>query len=92
MFQLKIDRVVVPDLTADRPDVLVAKFPDTAVRAAQQELVQIEYGHIENIAELPFETSGVGRNAAQVVIGRNHREPGASRAADPPQRRRAGHG
>ncbi len=92
MFQLEVDGVVVPDLTADRLDMPIAKFSDATMRAAQQELVQIEHGHIENIVELSFQTSGVSRNAAQVVIGRNYGEPGASGAADAPQWRRAGLG
>ena len=62
------------------------------MRAAQQELVQIEHRHVKNIAELPFQTSRVGRNAAQVVIGRYHGEARASGAADAPQWRRAGLG
>ena len=51
------------------------------MRAAQQELVQIEHRHVKNIAELPFQTSRVGRNAAQVVIGRYHGEARASKFA-----------
>jgi hypothetical protein len=62
------------------------------MRATQQELVQIEHGHIENIAELPFQTSSVSCNAAQVVIGRNYGELGARGATDAPQWRRAGLG
>jgi hypothetical protein len=92
MFQLEVDSVVVPDLTTNRLDMLIAKFSDPTMRAAQQELVQIEYGHIENIPELSFQTSGVSCDTAQVVIGRNHGEPGASRAAKAPQWRRAGIG
>src|SRR6516225_6333681 len=78
MLQLEIDSVIVPDLAADGLDVSIAEFSDTAMRAAQQELIQLEYGHIENVAELSFETTGVGGDAAQVIVSRNYREPGAA--------------
>jgi len=88
MLQLEIDSVIVPDLAADGMDVSIAEFSDAAMRAAQQELIQLEYGHIENVAELSFETTGVGGDAAQVIVSGNYREPGASGAAGAPQGRR----
>src|SRR5262249_37995628 len=92
MLQLKVDGVVVPDLTTDRLDMFIAKSSDTAMGAAQQELVQIEHGYIENLTELSFQIWGESRNPAQVVMGRPHGEPGGSGTAYPPQRRRADSG
>ena len=53
--------------------------------AAQQELVQVEHGHIKHVAELFFQTAGVGGNAAQFVVGRHDSEPGASGPTGPPR-------
>src|SRR6516165_11158232 len=92
MFQLEIDRVVVPDLATDRLDVSVAKSSDAAVGTAQQKLVQLEHGHVKNVAELSFETAGVGGDAAQIVVSGNHGESGASAAAGAPRRRSTGRG
>jgi hypothetical protein len=55
--------------------VTIAEFADAAVSAAQQILVQVEDRHSENIAELFFETSRIGGDAAQLAMGRNQREP-----------------
>ena len=54
MFQLEVDGVVMPDLATDSLDMLIPEFSDAAVGAAQQELIQVENGHIEDIAELSF--------------------------------------
>ena len=62
MFQLKIDRVVVPDLAADGLDVSIAESSNAAVRAAQQELIQLEHGNIKNVIlrSDPPESSDLG--------------------------------
>jgi hypothetical protein len=54
MFELKVDGVVMPDLATDGLDMPIPELSDAAMRAAQQKLIQVEYGHIENIAELSF--------------------------------------
>jgi hypothetical protein len=55
-------------------------------------LIQLKYGYIKNVAELSFETTGVGGDAAQVIVSGNHREPAASGAAGPQQRWCTGRG
>jgi hypothetical protein len=75
----------MPDLAADGLNMPITESSDPAMGAARQELIQLEHGHIKNVAELPFETTGVGGDTAQVIVRGNHREPCASGAAGPPQ-------
>src|SRR5690242_9784661 len=87
VLQLQIDAVEVSDLSADVLDVPVPEPSDAAMGAAQQILVEIEYSDLEAVAELPFQTAGVGGNAAQIVIGRYNGEPLAGAALDQSKRR-----
>jgi hypothetical protein len=82
----------VPDLSTDRLDVSVTESSDAAMGAAQQELVQLEHGYIKNVAELSFETTGVGSDAAQIVVSGNHGQSGAGGAADAPHEWSTGRG
>ena len=52
MLQLQIDRIEASYLSANILDMAVSEFPDPTVSAAQQVLVQIEYCHLEKIAQL----------------------------------------
>ena len=69
MFQLQINGVVVPDLTANVLNMFVCEAADATVHTAQQILVQIEHGYVEKVAQLLFETARISANAAQLVVG-----------------------
>jgi hypothetical protein len=73
VFQLQIDAIVIPYLTAGVLDVPVGEFSDAAVGAAQQILIEVKYSNIEYIAQLFFQTSRIGRDAAQIIASRNQR-------------------
>src|SRR5580704_15411302 len=77
VFQLEIYSVIVPDLAADGLYVSIAELSYAAMGAAQQELIQLEHGHVKHLTELPLETSGVGGDTAQVIVSRDHSKPGA---------------
>ena len=85
VFQLEIYRVIVSDLAADGLYVSIAELSYAAMGATQQELIQLEHGYVKNVTELPLEASGVGGDTAQVIVSRDHSEPGASGTAGPPQ-------
>src|SRR5215472_10733084 len=85
VFQLQVYRLVVADLASNSLDVAIAEFAHPAMGAAQQKLVQIEHGHVKNIAELPLQIPGVGGDATQFIIGRDECKPDAAVAAGPPQ-------
>ena len=87
MLELQIDRLVVSYFTAYVQNVPVAEFSDAAMRAAQQILIQIEYRNLENIIQLLLQTTRISRDPAQIIVGRNQREPFAS-AADVTKGRR----
>jgi len=85
VFQLEIYRVIVSDLAANGLYVSIAELSYAAMGATQQELIQLEHGYVKNVTELPLEASGVGGDTAQVIVSRDHSEPGASGTAGPTQ-------
>src|SRR5713226_4076845 len=92
MFQLKINRIIAPNLAANILDVFVTKFSHPTMSAAQQILVQVEHGHVENFVELLFQTTGIRGDAAQIIIGRDQGQPLTGGAAGVPKRRCADRG
>ena len=74
MLQLQIDRVEVSDLAANIANMAIREAPHPPMRGAQQILVQVKYGHIEDVGQLPFQAAGIARDAAQVVVGRDQGE------------------
>src|SRR5262249_53517462 len=87
MFQLKIDNIVVPDLAADVLNMFICEPAYAAVSAAQQVLVQIEYGYVEEVAQLSFETARVRTDAAQLVVSGDQCQSLAAAAAPMAKRR-----
>src|SRR5579872_4367698 len=81
-FELEVYRVEPDELITDFLDVAIAERAHGLVPAAQQILIEVEDGDVEEIRELPFEGLCVGSDAAKLVAGRNDREPGASRRQD----------
>ena len=67
--------------------MLITESSHPAVSAAQQVLVQVKYGYIEDVAQLPFEATGVSANAAQLVIGRDQGKSLPAAAAGAAKRR-----
>lgn len=59
MLELQVDSVVFSYFTADVLDVAVCEFPDPAVSAAQQILVQIENRDVEDLVQLFFQAARV---------------------------------
>src|SRR5205814_7671681 len=69
VFELQIDGIEAGDFFADVLDVFVSQFADTAMRAAQQVLVEVERGYVECLAELPAERRGIRGHPAQLAAG-----------------------
>ena len=64
VLQLQIDGIELADFSADFSNMAVAEPAYATMPAAQQILVQIENAHVEDVAELPFEASRIGSDAA----------------------------
>jgi hypothetical protein len=64
VFELQIDRVKAGDSAANVLDVAVAQHPHSRMPTAQQVLVEIEDGDVEDVGELPLECLGIGGDAA----------------------------
>jgi hypothetical protein len=75
VLELQVDGVVFSYRSADVLDMTVPEFPDSAVSAAQQILVQVENRDIEDLVQLFFQAARVGGYPAQIVMARNQRQP-----------------
>ena len=75
MLQLEIDGVIFSDLTTYFLNMAVTEFTHATVAAAQEILIEVENGYIEDIEELFFEASSIGGDPAQFVVRRNQSEP-----------------
>src|SRR5215475_1640856 len=70
-FQLQIDCIEAGEFSADFLDVSIGKPGDPTMTAAQQILIEIEDGNVENVAELTFKRPGVGCDPTELVVRRD---------------------